>query len=174
MSGGCEPSSEVVVRQLEDADVDAALALWARTEHLGPTPREELEQLRAHDPGLVLVAVRAASTGTAPTPPAGHADAELAGVVLGSFDGRRGWISRLAVAADARRRGVGRALVAEVERRLAARGCRQVNLLTFEDNAAGRTMWEALGYRGIEHVVLYSRALGAGDAAAADAAEPGC
>ncbi|MFP4635332.1 MAG: GNAT family N-acetyltransferase [Nitriliruptoraceae bacterium] len=162
------------MRELADADVDAALALWARTEHLGPTPREELEQLRAHDPGLVLVAVDAAGTASTSKQPAEGTGGGLAGVVLGSFDGRRGWISRLAVAPDARRRGIGRALVAEVERRLAARGCRQVNLLTFEDNRAGRAMWAALGYRCLEQVVLYSRTIADSDATAADDAEPGC
>ena len=158
------------MRALEDDDLDAALALWAATEQLGPIYREELDQLRAHDPGLVLVAVEAAS-------------GQPLGVVLGSFDGRRGWISRLAVAQSARRRGVGRQLVAEVEDRLAARGCRQVNLLTFADNRAGRAMWEALGYHGLDRVVLYSRALGDDDpsddaarrtgSSGADA-EPGC
>ncbi len=156
-------AAEVVVRTLEDDDVDAALALWAATEHLGPTLREELDELRAHDPGLVLAAVAAADAVDVPP-------GALLGVVLGSFDGRRGWISRLAVAGSARRRGVGRQLVAEVERRLAARGCRQVNLLTFADNRAGRAMWEALGYHGLDRVVLYSRRLDE----VVDDAGPGC
>ena len=149
-------AAEVVVRTLEDDDLDAALTLWAATEHLGPTPREELDALRAHDPELVLAAVAVADAADAPA-------GALLGVVLGSFDGRRGWISRLAVAHAARRRGVARRLVVEVERRLAARGCRQVNLLTFTENHAGRALWEALGYHGLEQVVLYSRRLHAPD-----------
>ena len=151
----------VTVATFEDHHLDAAVALWAATEHLGPTPPDEVAALRAHDPGLVLVA---------------EDDGELLGVVLGSFDGRRGWISRLAVADTARRRGVARALVAEVERRLAARGCRQVNLLTFDDNADGRALWASLGYHATERVVLYSRTL-ADDADGTDdpdRCEPGC
>ncbi len=149
------------VATFRDHHLDAALALWAATEHLGPTPPDEVAALRAHDPGLVLVA---------------EDDRQVLGVVLGSFDGRRGWISRLAVTDAARRRGVARALVAEVERRLAARGCRQVNLLTFDDNEGGRALWESLGYRGIDRVVLYSRALdGSGDATdGPDTRGPGC
>lgn len=131
-------------RPLSDPDLDAALALWARSEHLGPVPRAEVEQLRAFDPELVLVA---------------DLDGEVVGVVLGSFDGRRGWINRLAVDPSVRRRGVGRALVRELERRLAARGCVQVNLLVFDDNDGGRALWRELGYGELERVVLCSRRL---------------
>jgi ribosomal protein S18 acetylase RimI-like enzyme len=137
------------LRPLRPDDLDAALALWARTEHLGAVPRAEVELLLAHDPELVLVAVAD--------------DGALAGVVLGSFDGRRGWINRLAVDPTVRRRGVGRALVAEVERRLQERGCPQVNLLVFDGNRAGRALWEELGYTALEEVALYSRRLPGAD-----------
>ncbi|GGI09221.1 GNAT family N-acetyltransferase [Egicoccus halophilus] len=129
---------------LSDDLLDDALALWARTEQLAPAPREEVEQLRAHDGGLVLGAVD---------------DGRLVGVVLGSFDGRRGAISRLAVDASARRRGVAQALVAELEDRLAARGCRRVSLYVYAGNDLGRGFWAALGYDEAPDVVLFSRRL---------------
>jgi ribosomal protein S18 acetylase RimI-like enzyme len=132
------------LRPLTPADLDAALELWDRTEHLGPVPRAEVEGLLAHDGDLVLGAEEAGV---------------LVGVVLGSYDGRRGWIQRLAIDDDHRRRGVGRALIAEVERRLAARGCVQVNLLVFEDNTEGRAFWEAAGYDGDGGLALYRRRL---------------
>jgi ribosomal protein S18 acetylase RimI-like enzyme len=119
------------IRTLVDDDLPAAHALWAATDHLGPVASAEVAQLRAFEPELVLVA---------------HDEDGLAGVVLGSFDGRRGWINRLAVATRARRRGVAAALVAELERRLTARGCVQVNLLVLEDNVGGRGFWTAAGY----------------------------
>lgn len=119
------------IRTLADEDLPAAHALWSRTDHLGPVPDAEVAQLRAFEPDLVLAA---------------HDADGLVGVVLGSFDGRRGWINRLAVDDRARRRGVARALVAELERRLEARGCVQVNLLVLEDNRAGRALWSATGY----------------------------
>ncbi|MFU8841291.1 MAG: GNAT family N-acetyltransferase [Nitriliruptoraceae bacterium] len=119
------------IRTLLDGDLPAAHALWAVTDHLGPIPAAEVAQLRAFEPELVLGA---------------HDDDGLVGVVLGSFDGRRGWINRLAVAERARRRGVARALVAELEHRLRERGCVQVNLLVLDDNVAGRAFWSAAGY----------------------------
>jgi ribosomal protein S18 acetylase RimI-like enzyme len=135
------------VHPLASDDLDAALELWARTEHLAPVPRAEVEALLGTDPDLVLAA---------------SADGELVGVVLGSFDGRRGWVNRLAVDARARRRGVATALMAELEARLRARGCVQVNLLVFADNDLGRTFWAERGYGGTEQVVLYHRRLDAG------------
>jgi ribosomal protein S18 acetylase RimI-like enzyme len=150
-------NSPVHVRPLAPDELDAALDLWARTEHLGPVPRAEVEQLRAFDPSLVLAA---------------DLQGVVVGVVLGSFDGRRGWINRLAVDPPARRLGVARALVVELERRLAERGCQQVNLLVFDDNDAGRALWRDLGYGELERVVLCSRRLTPADVGAPDRSAP--
>ncbi len=132
------------MRTLEDRDVPSATALWAATENLGPPPTDDLARVRARTPELVLVA---------------EFDGHVVGVVLGGDDGRRGWISRLAVAGSARRRGVARALVRELEERLASRGCPQVNVLVFADNHAGRALWETAGYAHSEGVAMYRRSL---------------
>jgi ribosomal protein S18 acetylase RimI-like enzyme len=68
------------------------------------------------------------------------------GSLLIGYDGHRGWFYRLAVAADCRRQGIGHALVREGERRLAALGCKKVNLQLHTHNEAGALFWEALGY----------------------------
>jgi ribosomal protein S18 acetylase RimI-like enzyme len=132
------------VRPLTEHDLDAALELWADTEHLGAVPRTEVEGLRRATPDLVLGA---------------WLDGQLAGVVLGAYDGRRGWINRLAVADPARRRGVGAALLEDLEERLRARGCVQVNLLVYVENDGGRRFWDRHGYEATEEVVLYHRRL---------------
>jgi len=43
------------------------------------------------------------------------ADQRIAGVVLGTHDGRKGWINRLAVAKDFRRQNIASKLVATLE-----------------------------------------------------------
>lgn len=134
---------------LTDDQVEAALALWAATEHLGPVAVEELDQVRRHDPGLVLGAR--------------DDDGRLVGVVIGAWDGRRGMISRLAVNPTLRRRGVAQALVKEIEDHLYARGCRRVTLLVFAGNDGGRDFWRQSGYREFEDVVMFSRDLGTTD-----------
>jgi ribosomal protein S18 acetylase RimI-like enzyme len=137
-------NADMDVRPLTDDDLDAALALWARTDHLGPVPRAEVEGLRRASPELVLGA---------------WLDGSLVGVVLGAYDGRRGWINRLAVADTARRQGVGARLLAAVEENLAVRGCVQVNLLVYADNDGGRSFWDRHGYEATDGVVLYHRRL---------------
>lgn len=133
------------IRTLTRRDLDQALAMWAGTQELGPVPRAEVEQLMAHDADLLLCAEGAAG--------------RLVAVVMGSSDGRRGWVSRLVVAPGHRRSGVARQLVTELERRLAERGCRRVNLLVYAGNTSGRAFWEQAGYGPMEGVVAYSKPL---------------
>ena len=77
----------------------------------------ELRSALARNPDLVIVQDES---------PVG-----LAGSVFGTFDGRRGWLNRLATGTDRR----GKALVRELECRLLAKGCVKMNLLIERDNA---------------------------------------
>lgn len=73
-------------------------------------------------------------------------DGELAGVVLGTHDGRKGWINRLAVASAYRRRGIARLLVSEVEARLAALGLEITAALIETPNEESFAFFQAIGY----------------------------
>lgn len=70
----------------------------------------------------------------------------VAGSLMAGYDGHRGWISRVAVLATHRRKGVGQALLAEAEERLAALGCVKINLQVVESNAAVVAFYAASGY----------------------------
>lgn len=72
---------------------------------------------------------------------------EIGGAVLGTFDGRRGWVNRLAVRQDMQGKGVGARLLAELERRLTALGCTKVNLLIEPENAAVEGFYARQGYQ---------------------------
>lgn len=119
-------------------DYDAALHLWNNSGpgvHVGPSDSpEEIQKKLARDPDLFLVA---------------EEDGRLIGTVIGGFDGRRGLVYHLAVAREYRGRGVGAALMDELESRLKAKGCRKCYLLVAEDSleAVGyyrRLGWEAM------------------------------
>jgi ribosomal protein S18 acetylase RimI-like enzyme len=81
-------------------------------------------------------------------------DGVLVGTVMSGYDGHRGWIYSLAVAPQARRRGVGTALVRHVERELAGRDCPKVNLQLLASNAATVAFYEKLGYSIEERVSM--------------------
>ena len=137
------------IRRFELEDHPAAAALWEAAEGMSAPSRGEVERKLERDPELFLVAEDGAS---------------LVGAVMGSYDGRRGWIFRLAVHPARRREGIGRALVEELERRYVAMGVRRLRLLTLSDNHGARAFWEHLGYGGFEDVVLFAKDLGAGGA----------
>jgi ribosomal protein S18 acetylase RimI-like enzyme len=85
----------------------------------------------ARNPGLFLAA---------------RVKGRMVGVICGGWDGLRGWLYHFGVLPEFRQRGIGDALLGEVERRLRAAGARQVNLLVMEDNAAAMEFYRRRGY----------------------------
>jgi ribosomal protein S18 acetylase RimI-like enzyme len=72
---------------------------------------------------------------------------KMVGVVLGSHDGRRGWINRLAVMPGHQKMGVGGMLVAELERRLAKLGLLLVAVQVDVGNRRSQRFFRGLGFR---------------------------
>jgi ribosomal protein S18 acetylase RimI-like enzyme len=56
------------------------------------------------------------------------------------------WLEDLFVASDARRSGLGRALVSAAFDRARARGCRRIELDVDEDNSSALALYRALGF----------------------------
>jgi len=81
---------------------------------------------------------------------------ELIGVILGTDDGRKGWLNRLAVKPSHRRRGVARALVRRCEKIFKERGRGMVAGLIEEGNFASFALYDALGY-GTRRDIVYLR-----------------
>lgn len=121
------------IRRYLPSDYPAVVELWeASGIYVGPSDtRRELERSRRRDADLFLV---------------GEDGGQIVGVVLGRYDGRRGWIHHLAVDPGRRHRGIGARLVAELERRLARKGCAKVNLHVVPENEAVCAFYEELGY----------------------------
>jgi ribosomal protein S18 acetylase RimI-like enzyme len=115
------------------ADAASLIELWAAAglKFRPAAVPAELRAVLARDPGLVVVAEDADG---------------LAAAVLGTFDGRRGWVNRLATRPDQRGHGHASAVLAKLERRLTAQGCRKVNLLIEPDNERVTGFYRRHGY----------------------------
>jgi ribosomal protein S18 acetylase RimI-like enzyme len=121
------------IRSASLADAAALTRLWQESGlrfRAGDVPAE-LAAVLARDGDLVLVAEDADG---------------LAAAVLGTFDGRRGWVNRLATGPGHRGQGHATAILAELERRLAAKACRKVNLLIEPGNQAVSSFYRLRGY----------------------------
>jgi len=84
-------------------------------------------------------------------------DGVVVGTVMAGFDGVRGWVHKLAVHPDHRRRGLASRLMAEAERRLWAVGCPKLNLQVRASNFDVVAFYRALGYAVEENVSLGKR-----------------
>jgi len=78
----------------------------------------------------------------------------LAGAILASHDGRKGWLNRVAVDPDYRRQGLARKLTQAGEKALRRHGIRIFGLLIHSYNKASLRLARSLGYRE-HHDILY-------------------
>lgn len=114
---------------------DEIIALWDKGglpyKPIGRDSREEMKKRIAQDPDLILGAFEGE---------------ELIGVILGTDDGRKGWINRLAVALKHRRKGVAEKLIAALESNLKKRGRRIICTLVEDWNNASLSLFKKAGY----------------------------
>ncbi len=70
----------------------------------------------------------------------------LVGVVIGTYESRKGWLNRLAVLPEHQGKGFGGALVLEMERRLRAKGLAIFAVLIEDGHDASMRLFKEAGY----------------------------
>ena len=138
--------SGVTIREFRMGDYEAVLQLWRDADipsrPAGRDSRESLERELACGAAQFMVA---------------EDEGAVVGAVLGTHDGRKGWVNRLVVAPDHRGGGLARRLVQHVEDAWAARGIEIVACLIETPNTGSMRFFEKLGYVRADDIVYYSK-----------------
>jgi ribosomal protein S18 acetylase RimI-like enzyme len=136
----------VNIRELMIDDYGALCALWEEAGlSFRPNGRDRQERIAREIEGPCSIFLAAEDKG------------ELVGAILGTHDGRKGWINRLAISPRYRRQGIARALVAVVEERLSARGI-EIFAGQIEDwNEESMIFFERLGYTRHDDIIYFTK-----------------
>jgi len=134
------------IRAMKIDDYDSVVDVWKRAGiDYRPGGRESLDsmkrQMKAFG-GLMLVA---------------EDEGRVIGVALGSHDCRKGWINRLAVVPEMRRKGVANMLLARLEEEFAACGIGVVAALVSEDNMRSARMFKNSGFKLMKDINYFSK-----------------
>ncbi|MDE0223473.1 MAG: GNAT family acetyltransferase [Spirochaetaceae bacterium] len=121
------------IRPYRESDQDAVVALWRACGLVRPwnDPVKDIRRKLGVQRDLFLV---------------GSLDGRLVATMMVGYEGHRGWVNYLAVAADCRKRGLGRTLMSEAEARLREMGCPKVNLQIRRSNADVVSFYRSIGY----------------------------
>lgn len=125
-------SGTILPERASVADAERVVALWQACGLTRPwnDPLADFA-LALGSPGSTIFVIR-------------DSDA-ITGSVMTGFDGHRGWVYYLAVSPEARRGGLGRALMAAAEDWLRGRGAPKIQLMVRDDNKAALAFYAALG-----------------------------
>ncbi len=132
------------IRDFHEDDLDAAVRLWD-----DPAAGTAVPVFGVSD---LISAVRAG----APAVVAVVGD-DLAGTVVATISGARALVMRISLAPGWRRRGIGSAMLTELERRLVAAGVHRVGCLLGDETELGAAALEHCGYTVRTGMVLYEK-----------------
>ena len=132
------------VRDFHADDLDAAVRLWDDQSASSEAPAfglsDLIEAVRSHQPAVVAVVGE-----------------ELAGTAVAAVSGDQAWVMRISLAAAWRHRGIGSAMLGELERRLVAAGVHRIQCLLASESDIGPLALEHAGYTACRGMVFYER-----------------
>ncbi len=137
--------TDLEIRRYRESDQQAVVDLWRECGLVVPwnDPVKDINRKLRVQRDVFLV---------------GSLGARLVATVMAGYEGHRGWINYLAVAADCRKTGFGRRLMKEAERHLRAIGCPKINLQVRRSNAGVIEFYRTIGYS-VDDVVSMGKRL---------------
>jgi transitional endoplasmic reticulum ATPase len=132
------------VRDFHADDLDAAIRLWddpaASSEAAVFRLSDLIAAARSHQPAVVAVVGE-----------------EIVGTAVATVSEDRAWVMRISLAPAWRHRGIGSAMLGELERRLVANGVHRIQCLLAGDSDIGALALEHSGYAAHRGMVFYDR-----------------
>lgn len=127
---------DIEIRPMTIDDYDGVFALWESIEGFAlrsiDDSREGIERFLRQNPSTSIIAL---------------ADGKVVGSVLCGHDGRQGRLYHVCVAAEYRRRNIGRRMVETSLAALKAEGINKVALVTFKFKEGSNSFWEHIGFK---------------------------
>lgn len=122
------------IRPYKESDEQGVAQLWREVFPDSPAwnrPEDDIHRKLAIQRELFLVA---------------EIEGEIVGTAMAGYDGHRGWVYYVAVDPGQRRKGIGAALMWQVELELAKIGCHKLNLQVRSSNQDVVAFYKKLGY----------------------------
>jgi ribosomal protein S18 acetylase RimI-like enzyme len=103
--------------------------------------KEEIEKMMKKNPHLFLM---------------GKKDEKVVAVVLGGYDGRRGYVHHLAVDPDFQNKGIGESLMNELTLRFKAMGVHKIHLFIEKYNMSVLKFYKKMGWQVRDDLIMMS------------------
>ena len=134
------------IRNFKIEDYPSLIQLWkAAGLPYKPQGRDSKEKIEAElEKGIAIFLVAEAGN-------------KIIGSVIGTHDGRKGWINRVAVDPGYREKGLAKMLVSEVEKKLDNLGIDIIACLIEDWNDRSVKVFQKLGYIKHEDVIYFSK-----------------
>ena len=129
-------SHDLSIRQFKPEDYDRIISLWNPADlPVRPKGRDSYENIsRQVRNGIAILLVA-------------ELNGKIVGTILGTHDGRKGWINRLAVDSELRRKNIAKQLVSEAEKWFAENGLDIFACVIEWENTASMEVFKKLGYK---------------------------
>ncbi|HEC36817.1 hypothetical protein LCGC14_0584590 [marine sediment metagenome] len=103
--------------------------------------KEELEKMLKRNPNLFLI---------------GKRNDKIIAVVMGGFDGRRGYVHHLAIDSDYQKKGYGRMMMDKIHNIFLQMGVHKVHLFIEKTNTEVVSFYESLGWEKRDDLIIMS------------------
>lgn len=130
-------------------EYDAMVELWQRAGlHFDRDDRDSRRRIeeQIYDDHVVILTLK-------------DDDGKMIGVIVGSYDGRKGWINRLAIDPDYRGRRLAARLIERAEEVLIDMGATIIAALIEDENLPSMAAFRNCGYEGWSHIVYFRKKL---------------